>query len=281
MKRSITIVVLVLIIVGGGYLYLKSVTSPNAASTSNVQPPSSIGGDVNVCIGSAEYCQGIANMKNQAVQNANDQYILMLTAQAPTSVPTQSPEDHAMHQKQDKAMIDVLVTALWSLLILGCLGGLAFLAFQIYWHFRVKIPKDEVAPDIKQKDGLIVARLPGDPNHANVQDQFIVVDERSWGTLLIHIANGVATPIRVTDEVGKYLAVGHAMEAAESRGHAQQVMRALLQDWTGATTAQISALGSAASDWRAAGAKKDNDKAASSKKPVKRSMTRRQDGGNK
>jgi len=254
MKRTITIIVLLIIIVGAGYLYLKSGTPSHAANNSNVQPPSNASSDVNVCIGSAEYCQGVANAKQQEVQNANDQYILMMTQQAPTSIPTLSPEDVALHQQQSQAMTDVLVTAMWAAVILVCLGGLAFLAFQIYWHFRVKIPKDEQAPDIRREDSLIVARLPGDVSHADRGDQFLAIDKNAFGTMMVFINDhGIAIPLLLTDAVGSAVAFGHAFGGAATAAQQTQLIKDLQRQWNDGTARNLHELGDAAANWRSAG----------------------------
>ena len=108
-----------------------------------------------------------------------------------------------------------------------------------------------MAPDIRAKDGLIVARIPGDPNQANRADQFIVVDVRAFGTQMVHIdPNGVAHQLKLSDYVGAHLAMSHAISDASNRDQARALLATVLEGWNKGTAMQLGALGDFAAKWK-------------------------------
>lgn len=248
------ITLLVLIAMGFvGYQYLNSRSAQQApqgvAFEATAQPSGSVNADV--CIGSAEFCQGVADAKKLELENAQKQYEQMLAANAPVPTPTLSPEQIANQQNEDKARSNVFITALWAAVVIAILYAVVWGLYQLYWHYRVKIPKEEVAPDIRAKDGLIVARIPGDPNQANRADQFIVVDVRAFGTQMVHIdPSGVAHQLKLSDYVGAHVAMSHAISDASNRDQARALLATVLDGWNKGTAMQLGALGDFAAKWK-------------------------------
>ncbi|MBP9813972.1 hypothetical protein KBC80_02135 [Candidatus Woesebacteria bacterium] len=252
------IIILLVLLASGffGYQYWNSQSAQQApqgiAFEATAQPSGSVNADV--CIGSAEFCQGVADAKKLELENAQKQYEQMLAANAPVPTPTLSPEQIANQQNEDNARSNVFITALWAVVVIAILYAVVWGLYQLYWHYRVKIPKEEIAPDIREKDGLIVARIPGDPNHANQADQFIVVDVRAYGTQMVHIdPNGVAHQLKLSDYVGAHVAMSHAISDASSRDQARQLLATVLEGWNKGTAMQLGALGDFAERWRGTG----------------------------
>lgn len=239
-----------------GYQYWNSQSAQQApqgvAFEATAQPSGSVNADV--CIGSAKFCQGVAEAKKLELENAQKQYEQMLAANAPVPTPTLSPEQIANQQNEDKARSNVFITALWAFVVIAILYAVVWGLYQLYWRYRVKIPQEEVAPDIRAKDGLIVARIPGDPNHVDHADQYIVVDVRAYGTQMVHIdPNGVAHQLKLSDYVGAHVAMSHAISDASNRDQARQLLATVLDGWNKGAAMQIGALGDFAAKWKNGG----------------------------
>lgn len=256
MKKILVIAVLVIGI--GGFMYFNNMTDQTADPAASVPqaPSNNIGGDVNVCIGSADYCKGLVESEQQALEYQNEQFALQLTAMAPTPVPTKSPDEITRDNREQDARTNVMIVAFWAMVVIGILAGLSWIAWQLYWHFMIKAPRDESAPDIREsKDGqLLVARLPGDVNHVDARDQWLALDRNAKGAQLIHIdGNGIAHQLQLSDEAAKYVAIANAMSEAASRDQARVFMQSLLDQWTRSANSTIQTVGDAASKWRGSG----------------------------
>ncbi len=268
------ILIFVLIVIGlAGYAYYQGTTSQNADPAASVPqaPSSNIGGDVNVCLGSAEYCKGLVDTNQQALEYQNEQFKIQLTAMAPTLAPTPSPEDVTRQNRENEARTNVLIVALYALVIIGIIAGLAWIAWQLYWHFTIKAPRDEQAADIRtSKDGkLVVARLPGNPNVANSADQWIALDQNAMGAQLIHIdAAGFAHQLKLSDHAAQYVAIANALRDAGRSNQGREFMQTLLEQWTRGRNSTIESLGNAAAKWRGSGHKKQEEASSKAMTPV-------------
>ncbi len=252
-----------------GYVYYQGTTSQNADPAASVPqaPSNNIGGDVNVCVGSADYCKGLVDTERQSLDYQNEQFILQLTAMAPTPMPTKSPDDITRENREDEARTNVIIVALYALVIIGIIAGLAWIAWQLYWHFTIKAPRDEQAADIRtSKDGkLVVARLPGNPNHANSADQWIALDQNSMGAQLIHIDTaGFAHQLKLSDHAAQYVAIANALRDAGKSNQGREFMQSLLEQWTRGTNSTIQSLGEAAAKWRGSGRRHTDSSESSS-----------------
>lgn len=254
--------IILLIVIGlAVFMYYQGTTSQNADPAASVPqvPSNNIEGDVNVCIGSADYCNGLAQAQQDSLEYQNEQFKLQLTAMAPTPMPTKSPDDITRENRENEAKTNVLIVALYALVIIGIIAGLAWIAWQLYWHFTIKAPRDEQAADIRtSKDGkLVVARLPGNPNVANSADQWIALDQNAMGAQLIHIdATGFAHQLKLSDHAAQYVAIANALRDAGRSNQGREFMQALLEQWTRGTNSTIQSLGIAAAQWRGSGRKR-------------------------
>lgn len=277
MKRTIVIVGILVLAFFGYRMYQAGQQGvPQGITTSNESPSGDVNADV--CIGSAEFCAGVAEAKRLEVENAQKQYEQMLESQRPTQAPTPSPEDLANQNRENEAKTTVLIVVLWTVLILAVIYGLAWLVWQIYWHFRVKAPRDEQAADIRtSKDGkLIVARLPGNTDFANSADQWIALDQNAMGAQLIHIdGNGIAHQLKLSDESAKYVAIANALSEAARTSQGREALQSLMDQWSKGANTTIQSLGDAAAKWRSAGARRGQTPHPPSK------MTRLIKGGEK
>ncbi len=270
MKKFLVIALLVIGI--GGFLYFNSTAAQTADPAASVPqaPSSNIGGDVNVCVGPKDYCNGLVESEQKALEYQNEQFNLQLTAMAPTPAPTKSPEEIARDNREQDAKTNVLVVAFWAIVIVGILAALSWIVWQLYWHFMIKAPRDESAADIREsKDGqLIVARLPGDVNHVDAKDQWLALDRNAKGAQLIHIDGmGVAHKLQLSDEAAKYVAIANAMSDAASRDQARVFMQQLLDQWTRGANTTIQSLGDAAAKWRGSGRRRVPSKMTQLTKP--------------
>jgi|GEM_PF-873896 hypothetical protein len=276
MKRILIIGGILLVLFLGYRVYQAGEQgTPQGVTTSNQSPSGNVEADV--CIGSADFCQGVADAKKLEVENAQKQYEQMLESQKPTQAPTPSPEDVANQNRENEAKTTVLIVVLWTALVIAIIFALAWLAWQIYWHFRIKAPRDEQAADIRtSKDGkLIVARLPGNTDYANSTDQWIALDQNAMGAQLIHIdGSGIAHQLKLTDESAKYVAIAHALSEAARTNQGREYLQSLLDQWNKGANNTIKSLGDAASQWRSAGARR-----GSSPRPPSK-MTRLTKDGN-
>lgn len=258
MKRIIIIVgILVLAFLGYRMYQAGQQGVPQGITTSPEMPSGNVEADV--CIGSAEFCAGVAEAKRLEIENAQKQYEQLLESQQPTPPPTPSPEDVANQNRENEAKTTALIVVMWTALVIGAIYGLAWLAWQIYWHFRVKAPRDEQAADIRtSKDGkLIVARLPGNANYANAGDQWIALDQNAMGAQLIHIdPNGIAHQLKLSDHAAQYVAIANALSDAARTNQGREALQNLMEKWSKGTNTTIQSLGDAAAKWRSAGVRR-------------------------
>lgn len=257
MKRIIFIAGILVLAFFGYQMYQAGQGVPQGITTSPEMPSGNVNADV--CIGSAEFCAGVAEAKRLEIENAQKQYEQLLESQQPTPPPTPSPEDLANQNRENEAKTTVLIVVMWTVLIIGAIYGLAWLAWQIYWHFRVKAPRDEQAADIRtSKDGkLIVARLPGNANYANSADQWIALDQNAMGAQLIHIdGNGIAHQLKLSDHAAQYVAIANALSDAARTNQGRETLQNLMEQWSKGANNTIQSLGDAASKWRSAGARR-------------------------
>lgn len=257
MKRYIIIAgILVLAFFGYRWYQAGQQGVPQGITTSPEMPSGNVEADV--CIGSAEFCAGVAEAKRLEIENAQKQYEQLLESQQPTPPPTPSPEDVANQNRKNEATTTVLIVVMWTVLALGVIYALSWLVWQIYWRFRVKAPNDEKAADIRtSKDGrLVVARLPGNTDFANSADQWIALDRNAMGAQLIHIdGNGIAHQLKLSDHASQYVAIANALSEAGRSNQGREFMQSLLAQWNQGANTTIQSLGDAAAKWRSAGAR--------------------------
>lgn len=255
MKRYIVIAALVVLAYFGWRTYQagQQSTAPQGVTTSSSSPSGNVNADV--CIGSKDFCKGVADAKQLELENAQKQFEQQLAAQAPQPTPTLTPDEIARQGREQDAKTNVLIVAFWAAVVIGIIYLLAWLVWQIYWHFRIKAPRDEQAADIRtSKDGkLVVARLPGNPDFANSADQWIALDQNARGAQLIHIdSSGIAHQLKLTDDAAKYVAIANALSDAARTSAGHDFMMDLLKQWSHGTNQTIKTLGDAASQWRGA-----------------------------